>query len=250
MTGDPSTIGTKADEVVKRPLDPMLEIARWPEWGIERWEEINRTEVPSSCPVLGGGGRRQPQEVPTGKGLSQAAPLSGHGGRAKDKPRKNISRIALGIVVGLLFFGGHFYGFKMLSADVSALQPVAAEPTSLHNSSIAQSAHHSATAAFAVTPNAAVSQTLPVAIPAPLRPPANGANSMPPLRLYATGVPATPIAPPKTVSQPQQIVFAGHKPTRSRALAHRISAKTVPQSARYVSTHPCIRVYPELGRCH
>jgi hypothetical protein len=175
---------TKTDKVVKRPLDPMLEIARWPEWGIERWEEIHPAEVPLFRSVLGGVGRGQPQEVPTGDGLSQAAVPSGYRGRAENNPRKNISRIALGIMVGLLLFGGHFYGFSMSSADVPALRPVTADPPSLRSTSIAQPARHSATAAPAVIPKAAVSRTLPVAISAPLRLPVHGANGMPPLRLY------------------------------------------------------------------
>jgi hypothetical protein len=175
---------TKADEVAKRPLDPMLEIARWPEWGIEQWEEINRTNVPLVRSVLGGDGRGQQQEIPTGDGLSLAAVPSGYRSRAENDPRQNISRIALGIMFGLLFFGGHFYGFETSSADVPALRPVTTEPPSLRSTSIAQPVRHSATEAPAVIPKAAVSQTLPVAISTLLRLPAKGANSVPLLRLY------------------------------------------------------------------
>jgi hypothetical protein len=251
VTGDLSHMRTKADKVAELPLDPMLEIARWPEWGVERWEEIDRTEVLSFHLVSGGDEREQPQEVPSGKEMSEAPASSGHRGIAVNKPRKNISRIALGIMVGLLFLGGHFYGFKMSSADVPAPRPAAADPPPLRSTLIAQPARHPATAAPAVIPKAAVSLTLPDGIAAPLRPPANGANSMPQLRLYSAGVPVTaPMTPPKPVSQPQHAVLAAHKSTRSRAVAHRVSAKTDTQSARYVSTRACIRLYPETGRCH
>ena len=233
------------------PLDPMLEIARWPEWGAERWEEIDRTEIPSFHFDSGGDGREQPQVVTNGKEISQAIAPSGHGGTAKNNPRKNISRIALGIMVGLMFLGGHFYGFKMSSAEVPAPRPVAAEPPPLRSTLIAQPARHPATAAPAVIPKAALSQTLPDAIPASLRPPAKGANGMPAPRLYSAQVPVTArMIPPKTVSQPQHAVLAGHKPARSRALVHRIGAKTVRQSTQYVSTRACIHVYPEVDRCH
>ncbi|HWY60269.1 MAG TPA: hypothetical protein VNW15_00055 [Rhizomicrobium sp.] len=291
MAGDLSNMMTEADEAVKRPLDPMLKIARWPEWGVERWEEIeqnevssfhtfsggdgpeqsqefrvgragsqagapsqeiHRTEIPSFHSVSEGGGRERPQKVPIGKGTNQAEPPSGHGGRAENKPRKNISGIALGIMVGLLVLGGHFNSFKMSSAEVPAPRPVTMGPPPLRRSTlIARPARQPATAAPAVILKADLPQTLPDAILAPLWPPENGANSMRSPRLYAAGVAITaPMVPQKIPSQPQHAIIAGHKPTRSRVLAHPVGAKTVRRSARYVSARACIRIYPETGRCH
>jgi hypothetical protein len=128
--------------------------------------------------------------------------------------------------VGLLVLGGSFYGFKMSSADVPMKLPT-------RNAVNTELDRLSALTAPAVQ---AVSQAIPQALASSAK-----ANTMPLLRLTAREAPAT--ARPATLTMvPQPVNDVAQQP------AHRVNTKTVRRAAQ--PAHPCVRVYPELGKCH
>jgi hypothetical protein len=152
----------------------------------------------------------------------------------------------LAITGGLLFLGGHFYGLEMASAE--APPAVAAEPPLLRRLVIVPPVHEPALAAPGEIAKTMIPQTLPDAIPEAWRPPANG---VPPALLYAAEVPdKAPASPPEPAPRPRHAALADSQRATPRAVADKVSAKTVRRSAPPVARRPCIRIYPELGRCH
>ncbi len=264
MTADFSnTLGKGAG---KRPVDSALEIAKWPEWGVEKWEETDRQPSPgsTSSPSLSLVSEPQ-QKLEEGSGINQGDPAGSQSESESQpkapgniRPRNNISRIAPGIATGLLFLGSvvFFAGrdSETASSDVPVPSPSRASvdlaPPEL------------------MVPAKAAGPTDPGGS-------ANGTNAAPPLRLDPTAFPKAPEAPKAPVNEavkaPLSVTAMEAAPLqpssgaeqRPRTLARHARAVLPPMhvsagrappdrvSARAAGpAHVCIRVYPELGRCH
>jgi hypothetical protein len=105
----------------------ILEVARWPEWGIEKWEETDRA---ASCPETVRDEQKQMGDITQWEEIDQteAAPPPIPAESGKDQPGNNAAKIAGGIVVGLLLLGGGFSSYQISSARALDLQPVPADP--------------------------------------------------------------------------------------------------------------------------
>jgi hypothetical protein len=247
--------GSGADGAGKRPSVAVLDAAKWPEWGVEKWEETESPEHPLDSPALfpipaaaepeqkdevsqqkRERGERLPEPLAsdTGTAKSQAAEAEGQTG--PPKPQDNLlpprpaaatpGRIKLGIVAGLLFLGGllSLGGFKMWAADLSALSP----------------APSVSTVSVDLSASSPVEAPSDAAVPADAASP--GADTAPP----TTSVPAARVT--EVAAEPPPAAADRHSQTRP--LAHRVRLNTVIPPAQSNPTPSCVRVYPELGHCH
>jgi hypothetical protein len=101
----------------------LLEIARWPEWGVERWEETDRA---ASCPDSGLDEQKPMGDIAAWEDVNQIEaalpPIPAETGKAQ--PANKAAKIAGGIVLGLLLLGGGISTYQMSSARALDLQPV------------------------------------------------------------------------------------------------------------------------------
>jgi hypothetical protein len=108
----------------------ILEIARWPEWGVERWEETDLIdEISPPVPTDRDEEERAAdgtQWEETNQTEAPSPPIPAESG--KGQPGNNVAKIRGGIFVGLLLLGGGFSSYQISSARALDLQPVPVDP--------------------------------------------------------------------------------------------------------------------------
>jgi hypothetical protein len=192
-------------------VDSALEIAKWPEWGVEKWEETDSLpQNPASVP-LSKNEQWEPKTFPEDPGQpesqSEIRPANQSITRSETRPgiftRTAVLWIVLGVAAGFLFLGGLFFVALSKTSSTYVLAPAPRPPAP-------------ATASLDLAP-----ETVVPAIPPDIAHTSNAVNAVP------LPQPSTMIAEESGLPQ---TAAAGHRPVRPPARRVRLSAVQRPNS--------------------